>query len=179
MRLVIAARNDRIGARLSNLLCAWRFAKRSNAELMVLWSHLDSVTCNYSYDPAGLFDVDQMLLANGIRFYESISELIGELGHSFDHDRVFNAKSQSIVDSVRGIDDNNSSIILYTQTSPVPWPGDTANGHDTEISELFKRLSWSDEVRRALRDVESTLSIDNAVAVHVRRGDLISCCHTP
>ena len=126
---------------------------------------------SYSYDPVALFDVDKMRLENELRFYEVFSELISEptLGMAIETNQVFNARNQSIVDVVYRTR-SKACTILYTGTGPVLWADDTADGHDAEIADLFGRLSWSDEVLRALRDVESSLSISKAAAIHVRRG---------
>jgi hypothetical protein len=112
---------------------------------------------------------------NGIRLYENISELIDDLGGDpvAEENRILNIRSNSITDVIHRTR-LEPCIILYTATGPILWPDDTAHGHDAEITDLYTRLVWGEEILHALRDVERTLSMHKATAVHVRRGDLIS-----
>ena len=179
MKLVIAGRFDRLGARLKNMLCAWRFARRAEGSTIVLWNHVNHVTGDpSSYDPGTIFDLDTIDHFNDLKLFENIDAVNQLYGWRIDVDAQFSTRRKSddsiILQAMR-----DDFIIVYLETRQIVWPNDSPAQHEADMRALFRELPLNRAVSDAINAVTDRIAINEAIAVHIRRGDIISNLFLP
>lgn len=172
MTIIVASRQDGIGTRLLTILYARRFAELTGCELAVHWPDLNNP--NYKN--------------NDLLTTASLSDIFAEerlfrdtevswVGASFrDAQRIQKASDYHV--SQRPIDEIAefiSGLDIFEYDIPEAlWIGDHAEDEATEIRQLWARLNFQEDLRMAARAVLVDVEPDTAVAVHIRRGDIVN-----
>lgn len=173
--LVYCRRIDRLGARLRNLLCAFCFAETINGRLMLFWPIRGDMIGENSSVPDGmshsfyeLFDRD--LIATTIPWLEIVDQDPTPRGQ-----RPFAAETNvsSLPScSLASLRERGDSTFFYDMTSPFRFSDITHNR--SNLAKAFERLPLHPAVDEALRAVTTETRINDGIAVHVRRGDIMA-----
>lgn len=167
-RYVFAARRDRLGARLGNLLSAWEFAQKTDRKLVINWEdYADLQNGSFSFfdffeDLGSRFDDLGLAVDTGsrIKFYERDDVKSAIKSTSFSHETVSFWKSLD-------------ADVLYQATVRHKFGNETQNDEDVR-PKLFGYLSIKTEIRKAIGEILESRHTKDCIAVHIREGDIHS-----
>lgn len=174
---VIAGRDDRLGARLMNLLCAWRWARYTRSPLFLQWKDWDPVD-QTSYDFHNFFDRAGIDLIEDLVVVETSRRKVDAVvtANRPGWDEALAARETWRPESTITPDDfvalPAGSYIHYSATQLRAVPGE-AYGVGRDIPALFAELPIHPDVEAAV-----TAALPDPqnppLALHIRRGDLIA-----
>jgi len=176
--VVVAGRNDLLGARLRNMLGGWRFAKQVGAPLLINWRNYDE---NYRspYSFYELFDRDEISRLDNVNVTEieldgTISSTVGDMSPDFLM-KALNPESWTPVTTlnIAGMEpgDVSDGSVRYEVTGPMRFAGETVAEANSDMADLFARLPINKTVAAAV-DYAAANGKDIVVA-HIRRGNLV------
>lgn len=176
--IVVAGRNDLLGARLRNILGAWRFAKQINAKFIINWRNYDE---NYRspYSFYDLFDREAVRALDNVNVVEveldgSISSVEGTIAPDV-LGRALDPKAWTVVTSLNVANsqptDISAQVIRYEVTGPMRFEGESMGDANADMADLFVGLPINKAVAAAIESAASTNS--KIVVSHIRRGNLV------
>ncbi|MFM2199716.1 MAG: hypothetical protein RLZZ505_3148 [Verrucomicrobiota bacterium] len=167
--LVLFQRKDRLGARIEGMLSAWRFAKVTGRNLIVFWPGHPTG----EYDPESLFDLGAMsgnrdLMISHSR-YDDYPLKNAEIDLLRSQGWPFFLRKRDILrspDKAVKIVTPHSTYFFFR--GEFPWRV------AEEIRELYSRLIPAVCIRDALTAALCWIGDPDFIAVHIRRGDVVS-----
>ena len=177
MTTVYACRGDGLGTRLLTILHGRILADLLDFDFKVAWPPLG----------APFYDNSDILHPN-LRHeffskecvFEGAGARRGEIvdPSSFSNERLFgitqNYKNvetmnlQSFKESIEGYDG-----IWYDQPYPLPTIMGSNVNVEAAIKYYWKTISWNRDLSKFMEDLRDNYSLDEAISVHVRRGDIV------
>jgi hypothetical protein len=176
-RSIYVYRGDGLGTRLLTVIYAKILADMLGFQVKVVWGEMKSPYYGGRlFDPAKLSDI----FADSHVFHDG-DERDGEICAAIPHDiRILQldcdlGKSTKVsLDSFLGrLDDENYNALFYGQ----PGPALSFMKHERdlcfEVGRVWKTVAWSTQISAFIERYCALESIENRIAVHVRRGDLV------
>lgn len=176
-KTVLCQRNDRLGARLKNLVYAFIFSRQTSSELTINWSPDDIRLGTFPAEKeAGhrikdIFDPD--LCAKLFPWISLTNCDFKKTKHSFldQHGAIELQLSPSATREY--FLSSEVEAIYYGLTVPYRFSDADPISSD-DVREILDCLPWSQPVKSALKEAASLIPLEATVCVHIRRGDLIS-----
>ncbi|MEL7115943.1 MAG: hypothetical protein AAGP08_10180 [Pseudomonadota bacterium] len=168
-RTIVGFRRDRLIARLKNFLAAWDFARIIDARFVLNWDNkdiADNGPCAFFdiFDEAQMHALEDEIALRFMPWEEFFEQPYAEPDLRIGKKEVIDPEAYRR----RAFDH-----IWYLPThSPrnVDWVGDT---RIEAKRALLARLTLHPNVSEALKLLDARIGVPDAVAVHIRRGDMI------
>ncbi len=169
--LVIASRPDRLGARLKNFVAAWDFAKRLGAPLLINWPPKGGVkyVASDDYDLFQLFDRTHLLSRADIAGVETQPHRALLNTHATPRTAVVSQGIRGTFNDFR----RQFDCIIYDSTYPyrAGYPLERVFRRHKR-SQIFQDIRLNREIHEALETISRSYRLRQAVALHIRRGDV-------
>ena len=174
---LLCSRKDGIGARISNLLWTWRLARNSGLRTLCFWPPLDS----YYGENHGVGELLDLFVLNTSALEEELKVVDGRPIDSIRADFVrlelnnrHDAKAYSVTPEVADNQPHSRVPVIDSGHGPLLAPGEHNSVARKEARVLFGRLPLSLDIRKALSHIDKVTNLDDVIAVHVRRGDIVA-----
>jgi hypothetical protein len=174
MLKIVGARPDGIGTRLLTILYARQFADKMGLPFYASWP--DLMDPHYKNDSLLTAESASELFIDGRLFKDKDVEwLHGEFTYSLQVARYPQqyasrewTKSE-MTDFLSGF-----HMMVYDIPLPIYFAGVDKGQAANEIRRLWKQLNFSSDVIEAAEEIIGRLDMDQCVAAHVRRGDILN-----
>ena len=176
-KIVCAARKDGIGTRLLTIIYARIFAEAIRFDFKVIWPQLGSPL----YDNNGLFHSypKHKIFLKDYVFEGETRRGDFSSRDSIEARRILNLRNER--QRLDGMDFeqfqafvDDFDVVLYNQPYPLVQFLRYEVDIPSEVKRLWKCIVWNFEITQFVDDVSSRLSIQDCIAVHIRRGDLVN-----
>ncbi|MCC7321640.1 MAG: hypothetical protein IT542_11770 [Rubellimicrobium sp.] len=158
---IVSFRNDRLGGRLTSLVNAMRLARVLGAELIVHWHETEDHGAVFN-DPAELFD-PAFIARHFIDrpAYEGLGERLGLLDGRVE------------ADAMRARLAGGENLLVERAIGLIVLAGEDPAAVADEAGAIWARLPFAAALGPPMAAIRAALG-DQAVAYHIRRGDIVS-----
>jgi hypothetical protein len=175
-RCIYVYRGDGIGTRLLTVIYAKIFADLFGFELKFIWTQIGSPFYDALFQPENIAEI-----FSGSHIFDDGNESSGEFVTSpvpdpsvevlrLDHEgeRLAHMDRERFAEVVEAYD-----VIFYAQPYALLMFMTREVDIASEVRRIWKQISWNPRILDFVEETCSSKGVDGAIAVHIRRGDLV------